>query len=395
MAAPSVQEVLPPYLDSTSEPPPLFDGTTRLYTNYQCPYAQRVWITRNYKGLQDEIKLVPIDLKNRPAWYKEKVYPTNKVPALEHNGKIIGESLDLIKYVDENFKGPSLLPDDPAKLKFAEELIAYSDTFLKNMYSSFKGDTVKQAGAEFDYLETALHKFDDGPFFLGQFSRVDVAYAPFVERFQIFLQEVWKYDITSGRPKLAAWIEGLQDKIKLVAINLQDRPAWYKEKLYPDNKVPSLEHNGKVIGESLDLIKYIDTSFEGPDLLPDDPAKQTFSEEMIAYLDTVQKNVYTSLKGDPVKEAGGEFDYLETSLEKFDDGPFFLGQFSWVDAAYVPFIERFHIFLQEVFNYDITLGRPNLAAYLEEMNKIDAYKQTKCDPKFLVQYYKTRFMGSS
>ncbi|KAI3473240.1 hypothetical protein Pfo_030532 [Paulownia fortunei] len=207
MAAPAVQVVRPPSLDSTSEPPPLFDGTTRLYINYQCPFAQRVWIVRNYKGLHDEIKLVPIDLQNRPAWYKEKVYPGNKVPALEHNGKVIGESLDLIKYVDANFEGPSLLPDDPAKLKFAEELIAYSDTFLKNAFTSFKGDPVKQAGAEFDYLETALHKFDDGPFFLGQFSQVDAAYAPFVERFQIFFQEEWKYDITSGRPKLATWIE--------------------------------------------------------------------------------------------------------------------------------------------------------------------------------------------
>lgn len=89
----------------------------RLYISYSCPYAQRVWITRNCKvvwmvsffiwiriyscfvifdqewcsifmyflfyfawqGLQDTIKLVPIDLNNRPAWYKEKVYPENKV----------------------------------------------------------------------------------------------------------------------------------------------------------------------------------------------------------------------------------------------------------------------------------------------------------------------------
>ncbi|KAL0309782.1 UNVERIFIED_CONTAM: Thylakoid membrane protein TERC, chloroplastic [Sesamum radiatum] len=209
MAASAVEEVLPPHLNSTSEPPPLFDGTTRLYINDQCPFAQRTWITRNYKGLEDEIKLVPIDLQDRPAWYKEKVYPENKVPALEHNGKVIGESLDLVKYIDTNFKGPALSPDDPAKKKFAEELIAYCDTFTKNVWSSFKGDPIKQAGAEFDYLEKALHKFDDGPFFLGQFSEVDIAYIPFVERFQIFFQEEWKYDITSGRPKLAKWIEEL------------------------------------------------------------------------------------------------------------------------------------------------------------------------------------------
>nr|XP_023927114.1 uncharacterized protein LOC112038527 [Quercus suber] len=49
MAAGTVNEVLPPPLDSSSEPPPVFDGTTRLYISYTCPYAQRVWITRNCK----------------------------------------------------------------------------------------------------------------------------------------------------------------------------------------------------------------------------------------------------------------------------------------------------------------------------------------------------------
>ncbi|XP_024039443.1 glutathione S-transferase L3 [Citrus clementina] len=94
-----------------------------------------------------------------------------QVPALEHNGKVIGESLDLIKYVDSNFEGPSLLPDDPEKRKFADELFSHIDTFTNDVYTSFKGDPAKQAGPAFDYLEKALDKFDDGPFFLGQTTR--------------------------------------------------------------------------------------------------------------------------------------------------------------------------------------------------------------------------------
>ncbi|MCL7049727.1 hypothetical protein MKW94_010407 [Papaver nudicaule] len=88
-----------------SEPPSVFDGTTRLYISYMCPY-----------GLQEKIKLVPIDLPNRPDWYKEKVYPANKV---------------------------------------------------------------------------------------------DIAFAPFIERYQPLLLDVKKYDITTGRPNLASWIEEL------------------------------------------------------------------------------------------------------------------------------------------------------------------------------------------
>ncbi|XP_057779054.1 protein IN2-1 homolog B-like isoform X2 [Salvia miltiorrhiza] len=209
-AAASVQEVLPPLFNSTSlHPPPLFDGTTRLYVFYECPFCQRVLIVRNYKGLQDQIKLVGIDLADKPAWYKEKVYPENKLPSLEHDGKIIGESMDLIRYLDTNFDGPPLLPDDHEKLKFADEMIAYLDTFLKNVFTSFKQDPVKEAGAEFDYLEASLAKFEDGPFFLSQFSQVDAAYVPFIERFQIYLKEVFKYDITPGRPRVAAYIEEL------------------------------------------------------------------------------------------------------------------------------------------------------------------------------------------
>ncbi|XP_017619941.1 glutathione S-transferase L3-like isoform X2 [Gossypium arboreum] len=206
MSSGYVQEDLPPALDSTSDPPPIFDGTTRLYISYTCPYAQRVWITRNCKGLQDKIKLVPIDLKNRPTWYKENVYPPNKVPALEHNNEVKGESLDLIKYIDSHFEGPSLFPDDPAKKQFADELLSYIDSFYKTVTSSFKGEGT-EAGIAFDNIETALTKFEDGPFFLGQFSLVDIAYAPFIERFHPFLLDVKKYDITLGRPKLATWIE--------------------------------------------------------------------------------------------------------------------------------------------------------------------------------------------
>lgn len=206
-ASGSVKEVLPPALDSSSDPPAIFDGIPKLYISYSCPFAQRAWITRNCKVLQDKIKLVPIDLNNRPSWYKEKVYHENKVPALEHNNQVKGESLDLIRYIDSIFEGPSLFPSDPAKREFAEELLSFTNSFNKAVTTSLKADEFKEAGAAFDDIETALSKFADGPFFLGQFSLVDIAYAPFIERFQPFLLEVKNFDITDSRPKLGVWIE--------------------------------------------------------------------------------------------------------------------------------------------------------------------------------------------
>ncbi|XP_058771060.1 glutathione S-transferase L3-like [Vicia villosa] len=231
--------VRPPALTSTSEPPPIFDGTTRLYISYTCPFAQRVWVTRNYKGLQDKIELVAIDLQNRPAWYKEKVYPENKVPSLEHNGKVLGESLDLVKYVDANFEGTPLSPNDPAKKEFAEQLLSHSDTFVQELFGSFKGDTVQKTSSAVDYLENALGRFDDGPFLLGQFSLVDIVYIPFVERFQVFLAELFKYNITEGRPKLATWIEELNkiDAYTQTKVDPQALVDTYKNRFLELNKI--------------------------------------------------------------------------------------------------------------------------------------------------------------
>ncbi|CAN1257862.1 Glutathione S-transferase L2, chloroplastic [Linum perenne] len=157
-------------------------------------------------------------------------------------------------------------------------------------------------------------------------------------------------------------------------------------------QVPALEHNNEVIGESLDLMKYIDSQFQGPSLFPDDPAKRDFAEELLSSVGSFYKAVTSTLKGEADGAVTGvAFDQIETALSKFDDGPFFLGHFSLVDIAYVPFIERFQPALLDMRNYDITSTRPKFAAWIVEMNKIEGYNETRRNPKEHVENYKKRF----
>ncbi|KAH8947349.1 hypothetical protein BDL97_11G036300 [Sphagnum fallax] len=169
-------------LDSKSECPPLFDGTTRLYYSALCPYAQRVWIAQKYKGL-DEIECVPISLSDKPAWYKEKVYPVGK---------------------------------EEDKKQAAAELVKYIDTLGKAGYTALSlkdaapADIDKSVGPAFDYVENALGKYaNEGPFFLGKFGLVDIAYVPFIERLEIAFSGLKNYDVTAGRPNLAKWLKAM------------------------------------------------------------------------------------------------------------------------------------------------------------------------------------------
>ncbi|KAG9453774.1 hypothetical protein H6P81_006678 [Aristolochia fimbriata] len=156
-----------------------------------------------------KFNFLPFDLKNRPNWYKEKVYPLNKVPSLERDNKIIGESLEVVKYIDTHFEGPKLIPEDPERKEFAEEMAAYSDTFVKNMWNTFRsnGDAATEMGPTLDHLENCLSKFEDGPFLVGHFSIADIAFVTFVEEARNVLLKEKNYDITTGRPKLKIWIE--------------------------------------------------------------------------------------------------------------------------------------------------------------------------------------------
>ncbi|CAI0462448.1 unnamed protein product [Linum tenue] len=61
--------------------------------------------------------------------------------------------------------------------------------------------------------------------------------------------------------KSQAVVKSLKLNVLKLTRNIQD---------LKDNMVPSVEHNGKIMGEILDLIKYLYSNFEGPSLIPND-----------------------------------------------------------------------------------------------------------------------------
>ncbi|KAH7434143.1 hypothetical protein KP509_06G002300 [Ceratopteris richardii] len=192
---------------------PTSTGEARLYVSTSCPYSQRVWIAKNYKGVEN-MELLSINILDKPKWYIEKISPFGKIPALEHNGKIIVESLDIIKYMDEKFSGPKLFLLDSSKQAMTYDLLRYLDALNNHFFNVLKRKPLnkiqlgKEIGSYFDRLEGYLGKCcKQGPYFLGSISVVDFSYLPFIERYNIILQEIYCYDIFEKRSRLSQWFK--------------------------------------------------------------------------------------------------------------------------------------------------------------------------------------------
>nr|CAD7392535.1 unnamed protein product [Timema cristinae] len=110
----------PKHLGQGSTEPPKEEGKSRLYSMNFCPFAQRARIICNVKKIPHDI--VNIDLKNKPDWYF-KIHPKGLVPALDLEGQILVESLDIAEFLNEKFPDPPLYPADPEKKAKDKELI--------------------------------------------------------------------------------------------------------------------------------------------------------------------------------------------------------------------------------------------------------------------------------
>ncbi len=86
----------------------------KLYTYFRSSAAYRVRIALNVKGI--EVQYIPKHLIREGGEHQLDDYlalnPQGLVPALEHDGRVIGQSLAIIEYLEEVNPEPPLLPAD-------------------------------------------------------------------------------------------------------------------------------------------------------------------------------------------------------------------------------------------------------------------------------------------
>ncbi len=196
-------------------------------TNSWCPFCERVWFALEEKEIPFATEF--IDLSNKPKWYTDLV-PTTLVPAVKIEGQLVYESKDILLALEEKF-GTTLLPDDPEENAIARQLVEDAETngFREVVYKFLRAtpadaDELANLQAAFeaklDELEQTLGKYP-GPYFVSNFSLVDIMYSPHLDRLAANLPVYRGYHLKGNErfPRINAWFEALNQ-----------RPAYHRVK---------------------------------------------------------------------------------------------------------------------------------------------------------------------
>jgi glutathione S-transferase len=200
-----------------------------------CPWVQRAAIVLREKDTPFEFRHIEAD--NRPDWFLA-ISPHKKVPVLRIDDKVsLFESNAIAEYLDETIS-PRLHPEDPIARAINRAWTDYVPTFADAVtatgYADSEAAYVKAAEkipVVFDRLEKALEKQGSGPFFNGaQYSLVDAAYAPFLQRY-LFLDRVKKLGHLEKCPRLKAWADVLMKRPSTHSFPPEKFEAMYRANL--------------------------------------------------------------------------------------------------------------------------------------------------------------------
>jgi len=198
-----------------------------------CPFVQRSVITLNEKGVPHELEY--IDLSAKPPWFLE-LSPFGKVPLLVVDGQeALFESAVISEYLDETTPPRRLMPDDPLRRAHNRMWIEFGSALLADQYRLGIAPTEDEARRQLEVVREKVGRLEgelgkrpsaparattteghprepaapgepeprwwNGP----DFSLVDAALAPFLQRARWIADFVPDLDAIEGFPRVRAW----------------------------------------------------------------------------------------------------------------------------------------------------------------------------------------------
>ncbi|MCB9738679.1 MAG: glutathione S-transferase family protein [Deltaproteobacteria bacterium] len=172
-----------------------------------CPFSQRLEILLALRGQPNAVEFRVVDItKPRDPALLAKTRGTTALPVLETvQGRILKESLVILRYLDETLEGQTLRRTDPAEHAVESLLIANEGPFTAAGYryvmnqdrgqrSHFRDKLLEQYRALDAFL---VHENPDGTWLFDDFGLAEAVFTPMFERFW-FLDYYEGFELPDG-----------------------------------------------------------------------------------------------------------------------------------------------------------------------------------------------------
>lgn len=158
-----------------------------------CPFSQRIEIMLRMKGLQDAIEFHVVDItKPRPDWMLAKSRGTTALPVMElEDGRVLKESLVILRYVDERFSDTQIARKDPYERAIERLMITREGPFgMAGYLFVMNRDRAKTADFRAKLLEHYVwlgdfldHHNPGGTFLFDDYGLADLVFTTLMMRF--------------------------------------------------------------------------------------------------------------------------------------------------------------------------------------------------------------------
>ncbi len=172
-----------------------------------CPFSQRIEILLELKGLSDAVEFHVVDItKPRPDWLLQKSRGTTALPILEdEEGRVLKESLVILRYVEERFAGKPVARSDPYERGVERLMITREGPFAVAGYSYVMNRDRKKTPEHREKLlehyrwlgDFLDHHNPGGTFLFEDFGLADLVYTTLMMRFW-FLDYYEGFDLPEG-----------------------------------------------------------------------------------------------------------------------------------------------------------------------------------------------------
>jgi glutathione S-transferase len=158
-----------------------------------CPFSQRIEILLELKGLRDHVDFHVVDItRPREAWLLELTRGTTALPVMQdETGRVLKESLVLLRYFDERYPEVPVARTDPYERAVERLMIGREGAFgaagyvmVMNRDPAKRGALREALLSQYRWLDDFLrHHNPDGTWLFDRFGLAETVFSSLIMRF--------------------------------------------------------------------------------------------------------------------------------------------------------------------------------------------------------------------